>query len=31
MSLKIEQDHNRFKQIVKGKIKRELRKYMSKG
>ncbi len=31
MTLKIEQDHNRFKQIVKGKIKRELRKYMSKG
>lgn len=31
MSLKIEQDHNRFKQIIKGRIKRELRKYMSKG
>src|SRR5438132_378448 len=31
MALKIEQDHNRYKQIVKGQIKRELRKYMSTG
>ena len=31
MALKIDQDHNRFKQIVKGSIKKELRKYMSSG
>lgn len=31
MSLKIEQDYNRFKQIVRGKIKQDLRKYMSSG
>lgn len=28
---KIKQDHRRFKQIVRGKIKKNLRKYMSKG
>ena len=28
---KIKKDHRRFKQIVRGKIKRNLRKYMSKG
>jgi sporulation protein YhbH len=28
---KIKQDHRRFKQIVRGKIKRNLRKYMTKG
>ncbi len=28
---KIKQDHRRFKQIVRGKIKRNLRKYMSQG
>lgn len=31
MILKIEQDHNRFKQIVRGHIKKELRKYISQG
>lgn len=31
MSLKIDQDHNRFKQIVRGKIKSNLRKYVQKG
>ncbi|RME43978.1 MAG: DUF444 family protein, partial [Deltaproteobacteria bacterium] len=31
MVLKIESDHNRFKQIVKGKIKQDLRKYITKG
>ncbi|MBX7148675.1 DUF444 family protein [bacterium] len=31
MVLKIEQDHNRFKEIVRGKIKRDLRKYISHG
>ncbi|MCB0308310.1 MAG: DUF444 family protein [Bdellovibrionales bacterium] len=31
MALKIEQDYNRFKQIVRGKIKQDLRKYMSSG
>ena len=29
MSIRIEQDHNRFKEIVKGKIKKNLRKYIS--
>ena len=29
MALKIEQDHNRFRQIVRGKIKDNLRKYIS--
>ncbi|MBI3828244.1 MAG: DUF444 family protein [Planctomycetes bacterium] len=28
---KIERDHSRFRQIVRGKIKKELRKYMSNG
>jgi len=28
---RIEQDHNRFKQIVRGKIKNNLRKYITKG
>ena len=31
MSLKIKQDHNRFKQIVRGRIKNNLRKYLQKG
>ncbi len=31
MSQKIDQDHNRFKKIVRGKIKENLRKYISKG
>ena len=31
MSLKIHQDHARFKQIVRGKIKANLRKYVQKG
>lgn len=31
MVLKIEQDHGRFKQIVRGKIKKELRKYITQG
>jgi uncharacterized protein len=29
MALKIDSDYNRFKQIVRGRIKRDLRKYMS--
>jgi len=29
--LKIEKDHSRFRQIVKGKIKKDLRKYISRG
>jgi sporulation protein YhbH len=29
--LKIKQDHNRFKQIVRGRIKANLRKYLQKG
>ena len=28
---RIEQDHNRFKQIVRGKIKKNLRKYITRG
>ena len=28
-ALKIEQDHNRFRQIVRGKVKADLRKYIS--
>ena len=28
---KIERDHSRFRQIVRGKIKKELRKYMTQG
>ena len=31
MSLKIDKDHNRFKQIVRGRIKRDLKKYVSNG
>src|SRR5712691_8475660 len=31
MILRIDQDHNRFKQIVRGRIKRELKKYISSG
>lgn len=31
MVLRIERDHNRFKKIVHGHIKKELRKYISKG
>jgi hypothetical protein len=31
MALKIDNDYNRFKQIVRGKIKQDLRKYMSSG
>jgi uncharacterized protein len=31
MSQKIDQDHSRFRQIVKGRVKKELRKYMSRG
>jgi sporulation protein YhbH len=31
MSLKIHQDHARFRQIVKGRVRRELRKFVSKG
>ena len=31
MSLRIDQDHSRFRQIVRGKIRQNLRKYISKG
>jgi sporulation protein YhbH len=31
MSLKIDQDHHRFRQIVRGKIRQNLRKYISNG
>lgn len=31
MTLKIEKDHQRFRQIVKGKIRDDLRKFLSKG
>src|SRR5437899_10320579 len=31
MILRIDQDHNRFKQIVRGRIKKELKKYISSG
>ena len=31
MALRIDQDHSRFKQIVRGKIKANLRKYVQKG
>ena len=31
MALKIDNDHNRFREIVRGRIKRDLRKYMSSG
>src|SRR4051812_21706105 len=31
MSLRINQDHSRFKQIVRGKIKQNLKKYITQG
>jgi uncharacterized sporulation protein YeaH/YhbH (DUF444 family) len=31
MNLKIHQDHARFRQIIKGRIRRELRRFISKG
>jgi len=31
MILRIEQDHHRFKQIIRGRIKQDLRKYISRG
>jgi uncharacterized sporulation protein YeaH/YhbH (DUF444 family) len=31
MILKIEKDHSRFRQIIKGKIRKELRKYIARG
>lgn len=31
MTLRIDQDHSRFKQIVRGRIRRNLRKYISQG
>jgi len=31
MALRIEQDHNRFKQIVRGRIRKNLKKYISHG
>jgi len=31
MSLRVDQDHSRFKQIVRGRIRTNLRKYISKG
>lgn len=31
MALRIEQDHNRFKQIVRGRIRKNLRQYIGKG
>src|SRR5208283_2544413 len=31
MSLKIDQDHSRFRGIVRGKIRQNLRKYVSQG
>ncbi len=31
MALKIDNDYNRFKQIIRGRIKQDLRKYMSSG
>ena len=31
MSLRVDQDHSRFKQIVRGKIRQNLRRYISKG
>ncbi len=31
MALKIDNDYNRFKEIIRGRIKRDLRKYMSSG
>ena len=31
MSLRIDQDHSRFREIVRGKIKQNLRKYITQG
>ena len=31
MSLRIDQDHRRFREIVRGKIKQNLRKYITQG
>src|SRR5437762_12424229 len=31
MSLRIDQDHRRFREIVRGKIKQNLKKYISQG
>ena len=31
MSLRIDQDHSRFKQIVRGRIRKNLRQYISQG
>ena len=31
MSLKIDQDHSRFRNIVRGRIRQNLRKYISQG
>ncbi|RYE89790.1 MAG: DUF444 family protein, partial [Myxococcales bacterium] len=31
MSLKIDQDHQRFRQIVRGKIRQNLKRYISHG
>ena len=31
MSLKIDQDHSRFRNIVRGKIRQNLRRYISQG
>ena len=31
MSLRIDQDHSRFRNIVRGRIRQNLRKYISKG
>ena len=31
MSLKIDQDHSRFRGIVRGKIRQNLRRYISQG
>ena len=31
MSLRIDEDHNRFKQIVRGRIRKNLRQYISQG
>ena len=31
MHLKIHQDHARFRQIVKGRVRQNLRKFISKG
>ncbi len=31
MPLRIKQDHNRFREIVRGKIKQDLKKYISQG